>query len=59
MRNEWNKCNFCKWQSDWGCENICVDHDQYKPYENKLIEKAKEKGVSVADVLVLIELGER
>ena len=58
--NEWRKCNFCYWKdADWGCEGPCVDYDGYKPVADKLIEKAHEKGISVQDVIALINLMER
>lgn len=55
MISEWNKCRFCKWNYDTGCEALCTDHDEYKPDANMLIEKAEEKGISVMDVIALIE----
>lgn len=58
MMSEWNKCNFCRWQSDWGCEAICENHDEYEPVIDRLIEKAHEKGISVQDVIALINYAE-
>lgn len=52
--NEWCKCNFCTnpcWDScDW-----CSNYSAYKPDANDIVEKAKEKGMSVKDVIALIE----
>ena len=56
MRSEWNKCNFCRWNFDTGCEALCENHDEYEPVADLLIEKAHEKGISVRDVLALIEM---
>ena len=56
MMSEWNKCQFCKWNYDTGCEAMCTGHDEYEPVVDLLIEKAKEKGISVTDVIALIEL---
>ena len=55
MMSEWNKCRFCVWNYDTGCEVFCRDHEEYKPDPDRLIEKAKEKGISVTDVIALIE----
>lgn len=58
--SEYNKCRFCKWYDEYdGCEAICCDWDEYEPNTNKLIEKAKAKGISVADVVALIDLENR
>ena len=60
MMSEYNKCRFCKWYDEYdGCEAICRDWDEYEPNTNKLIEKAKAKGISVADVVALIDLENR
>lgn len=54
MMNEWCKCNFCKcntWdQCDW-----CSNYSAYKPNADALIEVAKDKGISITDVIKLIE----
>ena len=57
MLNEWNKCNFCKHNTEVTCTaNECWSHDHYSPDPNKLIAKAKELGISVTDVIALINL---
>ena len=57
MLKEYCKCRFCKWYDNYeGCEAICHDYDEYEPVTTKIIEKAKEEDISVADVLVLIDL---
>lgn len=57
MLKEYCKCRFCKSYSSYdGCEAICHDYDEYEPITTKIIEKAKEEDISVADVLALIDL---
>lgn len=57
MLKEYSKCRFCKWYVSYGgCEAICYDYDGYEPVMTKIIEKAKEEDISVADVLALIDL---
>ena len=54
---KYSKCRFCKWYVSYnGCETICYDYDGYEPVMTKIIEKAKEEDISVADVLALIDL---
>lgn len=59
MKDEFDKCLFCKHYDsfegcewDWGCNH----KEDFKPDHNKIIEKAKEKEISVADVISLINL---
>lgn len=52
--NEWCKCNFCSNDTLDGCD-WCSHYSGYKPNANDIIEKAKETGISVADVIKLIE----
>ncbi len=56
MLNEWNKCNFCKDNVENRCDAFCFEHSQYEPDRYKLIAKAKELGISVTDVIALINL---
>lgn len=53
--SKWNKCNFCqRYDSFDGCTAwSCEDDFKFSP--ESLIEAAKEEGVSVADVIKLIE----
>jgi hypothetical protein len=37
---------------NWCCNN----KDDFKPYKERIIEKAKENGISVADVIALINM---
>lgn len=58
--NEWCKCNFCKtykygsYYSGSGCD-WCSNYSSYTPDSNALIKAAKDKGISVTDVIKLIE----
>ena len=58
MMDEYCKCRCCKSYDEyevceWGCDNF----EGYESNKNRLIEKAKEKGISVADLIALINLG--
>jgi hypothetical protein len=55
---EYDKCNFCKWFSIYvGCQNdYCYYKEDFEANTDKIIEKAREKGISVADVVALINL---
>lgn len=55
--DEYCKCRFCKSYDDyegclWGCDN----YEGYQPDRNKIIEAAKEKGLSIVDMIALINL---
>lgn len=52
--NEWCKCNFCNNTSWDGCD-WCSNYSEYKPDSDAIIQMSKSKGVSVADVIKLIE----
>lgn len=60
MMDEYDKCRFCCYYdnfdgcTDWYCEN----KRGYKPNKNRIIEKAKETGISVADVITLINMND-
>ena len=57
MANEFNKCNFCKYYDEYeGCEFGCDNKADFVADHNKIIAKAKEKGISVADVIALINM---
>lgn len=57
MLNEWNKCNFCKKNENGTCHTqFCYAQSHYTPDKNKLASKAKELGISVMDVITLINL---
>lgn len=55
---EFCKCNFCTSYDIYeGCMWGCGENgDGFIPNTERIIEKAKEKGISVSDVLALIEL---
>ena len=56
--DDWCKCRFCFWYDNYiGCTNIgCCQYDQFKPNRDVITEKAKETGMSVADIVLLINL---
>lgn len=58
MRDEFDKCEFCRHHDSFeGCSLFgCDNYDDFKPAKNRLIEKAKEKHISVTDVIALINL---
>ena len=57
MSNEFRKCNFCSYYYEYeGCEWGCNNHEDFKPDNDRIITKAKEKGISVADVIALINI---
>ena len=58
MMYEYCKVRFCKSYYEYqGCEWGCYNFEGYESNKNRLIEKAKEKGISVADLIALINLG--
>lgn len=57
MMDEYCKCRFCKSYDEYeGCECGCDNYEDYRPNKNKLIEKAKEAKISVADVIALVNM---
>ena len=58
--NEFDKCYFCrKYDSFDGCtDDFCcrATREYYEPSKERIIEKAKENGISVSDVIALINL---
>lgn len=57
MYNEFNKCNFCRSYDEYeGCEYGCNDKKDFKPNYDRIIKKAKEKNISVQDVVALMNL---
>ena len=57
MRNEYDKCYFCKsYDEDEGCEWGCEDKKGFEPSHDRIIAKAKEKDISVADVIALMDV---
>ena len=57
MLDEYSKCRFCKWYDDYeGCEAICDNYDGFEPNKHKIIEKSQETGMSVSDIVTLINM---
>lgn len=58
MMDEYCKCRFCKWYDSYeGCDGWGCDHySSYEPNKARIIEKAQEQGISVADVIALINM---
>ena len=54
--NEFDKCRFCQsYDEEKGCADItCWSRYHYRLDVDKIINKAKERGISVTDVLNLI-----
>lgn len=58
MMKEFDKCNFCVGQySDDACD-WCEERMNYDPDPEKIIQKARERNLSVSDVIALIEYTE-
>ena len=60
MLDEYDKCRFCKkYDSFDGCtDDFCASATKkyFEPNRERIIEKAKEKGISVADLIALINM---
>lgn len=57
MVNEFDKCNFCRCYDEYeGCEYGCYDKEGFVPNHDKIIQKSKEKRISVQDVIALMNL---
>lgn len=55
--NEFEKCKFCThYDSFEGCKYSCNNHEDFKPNNDRIIIKAKERGLSVADVVAIITI---
>lgn len=61
MMDKFDKCRFCCHYDDFdGCTNeFCArySHEFYEPNKTRILEKAKELGISVVDLIALINLG--
>ena len=56
-RNEFQKCYFCNSYNEYeGCVDGCSNHESFSPNHERIIRKAKEKNISVQDVIALINL---
>lgn len=57
MRNEFDKCCFCKSYDEYeGCEWGCNNKEGFSPDHDRIIKKAQEKNISVQDVIALMNL---
>lgn len=57
LRNEYDKCYFCKSYDEYeGCEYGCENNTGFEPDYDRIIEKAKEKNISVVDVIALMNM---
>ena len=58
MKDDFDKCIFCRrYDSFEGCRAfMCNNKDGFEPNTNKIIERAKECGISVSDVIALANL---
>ena len=57
--DEYSKCRFCSWynENEGRCEIMCCPNGiNYKPDKNRFVKKAKEEGISVVDIIALIEM---
>ena len=60
MLDQYDKCRFCKKFDDFdGCKDYFCESaikEYFEPNRERIIEKAKEKGISVADLIALINM---
>lgn len=58
MMEEYDKCNFCKHYDNYdGCQNwYCEGKKDFTPNKQKIIEKSQHTGLSIADIVALIEM---
>ena len=57
MRNEFDKCYFCRSYDEYeGCKYGCDNKRDFHPDHDMIIAKAKEKNISVSDVIALMNL---
>ena len=56
--DDFDKCYFCQSYDTYdGCQDgWCECREDFKPNKNRIIEEAKSRGLSVADVIALINL---
>lgn len=51
------KCNFCQQYDEYeGCELGCDNYEDFKADKWKMVDFAHEHGISVTDLIVLIEM---
>lgn len=56
MKPEFDKCNFCKDSIRDDICDWCYGHGNFRPDPDLIIAKAKEREISVSDVIALIEI---
>ena len=60
MLDEYDKCRFCKKYNYYdGCAGIFCTPDKkeyFEPNRERIIKKAKEKGISIVDLIALINM---
>ena len=57
MRDEFDKCHFCRYYDEYeGCEYGCENKTGFEPNHDRIIAKAKEKDISVVDVIALMNM---
>ena len=60
MLDEYDKCRFCKKYDNFdGCTDyFCASatKEYFEPSKERIIEKAKESGLSIVDVVALINM---
>ena len=60
MMDEFDKCRFCiKYDNFDGCtDDFCFSplREYFEPSKDRIIEKAKEKNISISDVIALINV---
>ena len=59
MMDEYNKCYFCKCYDEYeGCRALfCEDKKSFIPNKQKIIEKSQDTGLTIVDIVALIEMG--
>ena len=60
MLNEYDKCRFCKKYDNFdGCtDDFCASDtkEYFEPNRDRIVKKAKEKKISVVDLIALINM---
>lgn len=57
MRHEFDKCHFCRHYDEYeGCEYGCENKTGFEPDHDRIIAKAKDKNISVVDVIALMNM---
>lgn len=60
LNDEYCACHFCHFYTlTENCTEICWGYMNFSPDKIRIVEKAKEKGISVVDVLALMKMKEK